>query len=230
VQDPRELFADEAYRRHNSRRLEHLASLGLELAGSDVLELGAGIGDHTGYFVDRGCLVTCIEGREANLALLRRRFPAVNALALDLDADQLPDLGSFAVVYAYGVLYHLRDPQCAIERMSRWCRGILALETCVSLGEASAIHPLSEPAENPTQALHGLGCRPTRRWVFDALANTFEHVYVPATQPWHEEFPLDWTIPVAAAAYTRAIFIASRQPLENALLLPRLPLRQRRCP
>jgi hypothetical protein len=62
------------------------------------------------------------------------------------------------------------------------------------------------------------------------LRAEFPHVYLPATQPWHEEFPLDWSIPVAAAPYTRAIFIAARRPLDNPLLLTALPQRQRRGP
>jgi SAM-dependent methyltransferase len=228
--DPQNFFSVGEYLRHNSRRLEHLTSLGLDIAGRDVLELGAGIGDHTGYFVDRGCAVTCVEGREENLQVLRRRFPAVTALALDLNGERLPDLGRFAVVYAYGVLYHLAEPARAIARMAQWCHGLLLLETCVSLGDGAAINPLVEPADNPTQALSGIGCRPTRRWVFEALTAEFAHVYLPATQPWHEEFPLEWAANVTSAPYTRAIFVASRQPLDNQLLLEKLPDRQRRGP
>src|SRR5690242_6357837 len=98
--DPISAFQYDGYRRHNSRRLEHLSSLGLPIAGRQVLELGAGIGDHTGYFVDRGCAVTAVEGRSENLAILQARFPAVATVLLDLDQPYLPDLGRFDVVYA----------------------------------------------------------------------------------------------------------------------------------
>jgi len=40
-------FHSVGYLRHNARRLEHLNSLGLDISGRSVLELGAGIGDHT---------------------------------------------------------------------------------------------------------------------------------------------------------------------------------------
>jgi len=50
-------FLSYHYQRHNQRRLEHLASLGLDIAGCTVLEVGAGIGDHTSFFLDRGCEV-----------------------------------------------------------------------------------------------------------------------------------------------------------------------------
>lgn len=49
------------YLRHNARRQEHLATLGLDLGNKSVLEVGAGIGDHTQFFLDRGCKVLCTE-------------------------------------------------------------------------------------------------------------------------------------------------------------------------
>ncbi len=47
---PLACFQSEHYQRHNEKRLEHLASLNLPIADSTVLEVGAGIGDHTGFF------------------------------------------------------------------------------------------------------------------------------------------------------------------------------------
>ena len=80
-----------------------------------------------------------------------------------------------------------------------------------------------------------------RSWVFNQLRTHFEHVYMPETQPWHIEFPLDWQqqqqqrrAPSAAAAaaaappLTRAVFVASRRPLENPLLHEVVPPQQRR--
>ena len=82
-------FHTEFYRRHNARRQEHLATLGLDLSNKSVLEVGAGIGDHTTFFLDRGCNVLCTEPREENLDVIRRRFesdPRVAVEQLDLDA------------------------------------------------------------------------------------------------------------------------------------------------
>ena len=42
---------------------------------------------------------------------------------------------------------------------------------------------------------------------------------LPATQPAHEEFPLDWSAPpVQGIEYQRAVFIASRRPIANPVL------------
>ena len=73
-------FRDDRYLRHNARRLEHLASLGLDLLGKRVLEVGAGVGDHTGFFLDRDCSVLSTEPRGENCQLfaetLRATAPA----------------------------------------------------------------------------------------------------------------------------------------------------------
>ena len=53
--------------------------------GKRVLELGAGIGDQTSYYLDRGCEVTVIEARPENIALLRSRYPQNTIIAMDLE-------------------------------------------------------------------------------------------------------------------------------------------------
>ena len=72
--DPVNSFHSDHYLRHTARRLEHLASLKIRVAGMSVLEVGAGIGDHSHYYLDRGCDVTITESRLENLAHLRSRY------------------------------------------------------------------------------------------------------------------------------------------------------------
>jgi 16S rRNA A1518/A1519 N6-dimethyltransferase RsmA/KsgA/DIM1 with predicted DNA glycosylase/AP lyase activity len=38
----------------------------LDLVGKSVLEVGAGVGDHTLYFLDRDCAVVSLEARGEN--------------------------------------------------------------------------------------------------------------------------------------------------------------------
>jgi hypothetical protein len=181
--DPREEFSGRHYLRHNRRRQEHLATLGLQLAGRSVIEVGAGIGDHTEFFLDRECSVLTSEGRPENVQILRDRFPYIAVRWLDLD-DPDPDFHESAeVVYCYGTLYHLSRPERALEFMADACTDLLLVETCVSFGEGQELNPVDEPVEHPSQSLSGRGCRPTRAWVFDRLGSLFPFVYVPRTQP-----------------------------------------------
>ena len=215
-----EFFIHDAYQRHNRRRQEHLASLMLPLAGKTILELGAGIGDHTSFFLDRNCTVTVTDVREENLVHVHKRFPLVGTRIFDIEGTSTPDLPSHEIVYAYGLLYHLADPASALIRMSSLAKEMLLLETCVSFGTNEAINQVPEDVTDPTQAAHGMGCRPTRLWVFNSLSRLFDYVYVPRTQPWHEEFPTDWLAPPPAntTGLFRSVFIASRTPLDSPML------------
>lgn len=218
-------FLHDAYQRHNRRRQEHLATLGLPVAGRSVLEVGAGIGDHTSFFLDRGCRVTVTDARASNLEAVRRRYDSVGVAQLDLEQAALPaGLEPHDVVYAYGILYHLKNPDQALANLSRLTRGMLLLETCVSFGQALAINPVLEEVSDPTQSASGFGCRPTRGWVFAALQRHFPFAYVTRTQPWHDEFPVDWRAepPRNATGLYRSVFVGSRQELPLAQLSPSL--------
>jgi hypothetical protein len=226
---PVHAFHNNHYLRHNARRLEHLASLRIPLAGSSVLEVGAGIGDHSHYYMDRNCRMTITEARPENLAHLKSRYPNCDVRFLDMDSPSDIDGGPFDVVHCYGLLYHLSKPQQALAFLSNNTAGLLLLETCVSFGEDEQINLIGEPQSDATQAFSGTGCRPTRPWLFRELKSHFEHVYVPLTQPCHDEFPLDWQAPDKhLLPLQRAVFVASRKPLQNELLSTALPLEQSR--
>ena len=226
---PLDSFLSEPYQRHNKRRQEHLATLGLPIAGRSVLEIGAGVGDHTGFFVDRGCRVTSTDGRLECVEAVAARFPGVRAVQFDANGPAPAELDPHDVVYAYGLLYHLREPARALRMMSDLCGSMLLLETCVTGGVEISLPFVDEVVTDPTQALDGVGCRPTRPWVWAQLSDLFPFVYSTATQPWHEEFPIDWSDPnLGKASLVRSIFVASRRQIDNPLLMPLLPDRQGR--
>jgi SAM-dependent methyltransferase len=230
-------FHSVSYLRHNARRLEHLASLNLPIRDRTVLELGAGVGDHTTFFLDRGCTVTCVEPRAENCTLLaslmhERQSTGYAAAArcriLRADAVSFEHVltETFDVVHCYGLLYHTDDPAAVLAAIARKCTGLLLLETCVAFGSHHAIHQVPEKAHIPSQSVTGVGCRPTRTWIFARLTELFGFAYMPATQPAHQDFPLDWTGSQPKDFEARAVFIASRQKLENPLLLSEVPSHQ----
>ncbi len=222
--DPLSEFHSDHYLRHNARTLEHLATLKLPLAGRSVVEVGAGIGDHTSFFLDRGCTVVTSDARARNLELLEERWPGIDARLLDLDDPPTPITAE--IVYCYGTLYHLRHPAEALEYLAACCTGLLLIQTVVGWGDDERLDIVDEPQQTPSQAAGGVGCRPTRLWVNRQLNLHFPYVYVPVTQPWHPEYPIDWTTAQPPVALARAIFIAARAPLENPLLTTTLPQRQ----
>jgi SAM-dependent methyltransferase len=230
VPSPYAVFLTPAAHAINRARQDHLASLGLDLSGKRVLEVGAGIGLHTRFFLARGCGVVVTDGEPQNVEEIRRRHPGLRAEVLDLDDGQaaLSHLGSFDLVYCYGLLYHLADPERAIRRLSEVCTGQLLLETCVSLGRYSEVVFLRDFAGN-NQATSGIGCRPTRAWLMEKLVAYFGHAYHSKTQPAHPDFPTDWDLPETRLIY-RAVVVGSKQPLQSPALTTEIPRKQAQQP
>ncbi len=229
-------FTTEGYQRHNRARQEHLASLGLDLDNKTVLELGAGVGDHTGFWFDRNCFVRCVEARPENIVQLSLRMRSDWVIQHDLDGPEFPAV-SAQIIYAYGILYHLGRPAEALAVWADHCKELLLLETVVDPSPMCELKRLRESFDNPTASFTGLACRPSRNWVYRELCRHFPHVYLPVTQPDHDEFPLDWSemrwgeddLGEQVRGLIRAVFVASRTPLENPLLIEQLPTRYLAC-
>lgn len=232
--DPRQDFHSFWYLNHTFRVLEHLASMNLDLRNKNVLEVSAGIGDFTTFFLDRGCTVHATDSRAPNLAMMKWRFekePRVKTFFLDMEypgTSDLPRGEKYDVVFNYGLLYHLANPKESIEFLVPFAKDLFLLETCVSPGNEEAINLVKEEKVYFSQAMHGTGCRPTRPWIFNQLKRHFPHVYMPTTQPNWKNHPIDWENKSAWSDLTRAIFVASRSPLDNPLLVPEVPMKQTR--
>ena len=216
-------FFSRPYQVHNRARLAHLESLCLPLANRRVLELGSGPGDHTGFYVERGCAVVSVDARQECLDVLKQRYPGVNAELCDLnDPAALRPLGAFEVIHCYGILYHLEEPSQLIRYMGEACSGLAVVETCVNADRAQSADIVDETIGDFTQSSTGRGSRPTREWVFEALGRCFPFVYQTQTQPNHPEFPVDWKDLTYAPPLIRAVFVASKQPLDLPSLSPKL--------
>jgi SAM-dependent methyltransferase len=222
-------FYSPHYQTHNRARLSHLASLGLPLEGRKVLEVGCGPGDHTGFYLERGCSVRAVDARQECIDAVRARYPGVETARIDLNTPgALRSLGQFEIVHSYGLLYHLEDPETGIANMASACSDLLLLESCVSPHHSEHVYPADELAEDFTQSVRGLGCRPTRQWLFNILQQHFPFVYQTRTQPNHPEFPTDWSTVSDEQGLVRIVLISSRNPIEMTLLSPVLLERQER--
>lgn len=226
--DPAEIFSYFLYQIHNCRRLEHLATLGLDLHRRSVLDVGAGVGDLTSFFINRDCPVTALEGRPDSAAILRKRLPTVKVIEADIEAAAGPPLDPHDVVFCYGLFYHLAEPALALGRCAAATKRMMLIETCVTMNPKPVLSAGTEDQAHPSAGLTGTAQIPSRAWLVEELKKHFPHVYLPRTQPNHPEFPLDWSRP-PERPQTRAIFIASHAPLRNAQLVDSIPERQTRC-
>lgn len=221
-------FRNPRYLRHSSRRLEHLASLQLDLDNKTVLELGAGIGEHSQFFLDRGCSVFSIEPRDINTAEIWRRhsdplefISEKNHSAFRMTADEavrLLENTHFQIIYNYGLLYHISNPLELLRKSAELCEGIYLLETAVSdLIDTPEFY--AENSKEPTNAIDQDCKLVSRKEIYSALKEVLPYVYLPRRQPAHEQFINDWTQKKGAnLTRHRAVFIGSVTPLNNSLL------------
>ncbi len=226
MSSPFEVFFEVSASRINTARLQHLATLQLDLDGKRVLEVGAGVGRLTGFFEERGCTVVSTDGRPENVEEIRNQFPHRRAEVLDLETTaDFSYLGEFDIVFCYGTLYHLQHPEAALKAMAQVCRGMILLETCVTPGDDLEIHLEAEDLNNPNQAYSGMGCRPTRPWIMAMLKQCFGYAYVTQHQPCHHDFDLNWESPYPKKLH-RSVFVGSKQAIANSTLSATLPSQQ----
>jgi SAM-dependent methyltransferase len=216
-------FSSLPYQAHNRARLAHLESLGLPLSNRRVLELGSGPGDHTEFYIKRQCEIISVDARQECLDVLKGRYPGVQTVLCDLNEPaRLAELGLFDVIHCYGILYHLENPHRLLAYMGGASSGLAIVETCVSPGNTQSMEIAHETLGDYTQSFTGQGCRPARKWLFEELGRFFSFVYHTRTQPNHPEFPIDWNDLSAAPPLVRAVFVASKEPLDLPSLSPTL--------
>lgn len=155
------VFMAQPYQKHTVARLEHLDSLDLDIRGRRVLEVGAGIGEHTLFYLHRACQVTSTDGRSELVRFIRNRL-GIPAHVLDVETDigKLTRLGKFDILHCYGLLYHISNAAEFIAHASL-AADRMFLETCVTFGHENALHTFAEDPKKIWEATSGRGsCRP----------------------------------------------------------------------
>lgn len=231
---PDEVFHTARYLRSDFRRMEHLALLDLPLRDRSVLEVGAGIGDLTSFFLDRGCTVTSTDPRPENVERFRTRYAIdplwpperLTIVCSDIEGLAGNGVGAHEVVFCYSVLNQLGEPEAALRALASLCTGFLIVEAGTLSGanrDDDTIEYTEGEGDDPAGSVSGLFCRPTRPWIYNRLAALFPHVYMPLIQPEFDRYRRDWREPASGRAQHRAIFVASRAPMDHPHLFEGIP-------
>lgn len=149
------------------RRNLEILKLPTSLAGRRVLDIGAWDGFYSFEVARRGAASVLATdwfvwrgetwGDKAAFELARRSLGfegVVEDRLIDVMSLSPEAVGTFDVVLFLGVLYHMKDPIGALERVSGVCRDLLVLETELALDwvpwPAARVFPGSELNGDPT--------------------------------------------------------------------------------
>lgn len=97
-----------------------IATVGKPAAEIDVIDIGAGTGQLTGGFVERGCNVNAVEPDDRMRQALAERIQGQAAVAGSAESIPLPDASADLVVGAQ--MWHWVDPLRAIPEVARVLR------------------------------------------------------------------------------------------------------------
>ncbi|HTN20023.1 MAG TPA: methyltransferase domain-containing protein [Pelobium sp.] len=211
-------FLTYQYQHINIERLKHLDTLGLGVEGKRILDLGAGIGDHSLFYLYKNCEVTALEGRKDLVDFINERLNlSASCVNFEEELNLLEQYRNYDFAHCFGLLYHLKNPEEFLHSVAKTAN-VLLLETIVSNESLDDINLIAEDSKNSTQAISGIGCRPNRKWLYIKLKTIFKHVYIPLTQPNHDQFPKDWTNSPKGMSHSRIFFIGSHIELDSPLL------------
>jgi SAM-dependent methyltransferase len=216
-------FDTEDARAINQARLEHLGSLGLPLTGRRVLDVGSGPGHLAQFFVERGCTVVSTDTREENIARMKELYPGHDGRVADVETDDVASLGSFDVVFCYGLLYHLENPVRALRNLVAACDDLLLIETML-VDSPLAVLRLEDEYLSANQAVLGIAHRPSSAWLAMALDRIgMSSVYAAAEPPAHPDYRWLRRGDLSTERdghLLRGVFVASRHPLDLETLVP----------
>lgn len=97
-------------------------------SGKKIIDLGAGHGDLAASFLRLGADVLCVDAREENLEIIRKKHPALKTMRLDLDYEFPFEQHQFDVVISAGLLCHLKNYERHLENICNVAQYII-LET-----------------------------------------------------------------------------------------------------
>jgi hypothetical protein len=132
--------------------------------GYKILETGAGHGAMGKIFLDLGYDVTSSDGREEYVKIMQNQRR--KAMLLDVNKQEISDVGVFDVILSFGLLYHIKEPEFFIQSCAKNCK-VMVLETVVCDRDDAVLDIVREAGgwRGKDQALDEEGCRPSPSWV-----------------------------------------------------------------
>jgi 2-polyprenyl-3-methyl-5-hydroxy-6-metoxy-1,4-benzoquinol methylase len=209
------------YQQVTNSEIAHFDTMKIDIKNKRIIDLGAGVGRLTPIFTKEKNDLICVDGRKENTDIINKDYPAIKTAVMDVELDDLKQLGVFDIVFCYGLLYHVSDPHSLIRKISEICSDTLLLSTCVLDSDRPEMYLLEEHPDN-TQAMH-LACRPSPAYIRLALKHSgFKYLYEPVQIPAHPQYQQKLTNSreyIKNSILFRKIFVASKKEITSSGLI-----------
>jgi len=187
-------------------------------------DVGCGLGFFSGLLRDSGFSVTAIDGRQENVEEAARRFPGVTFKRHDAQDERIRELGTFDLVFCFGLLYHLENPLLAIRHLEAMTGQIIFIEAVVFPGDEPVMALVDEEIHED-QGLNHIAFYPTEACLAKMLYRSgFSRAYAMAAPPQHPDYQA-----TRGSRRVRTMLLGSRERIRSKLLVdlpePSTPIR-----
>jgi len=190
-----------------------LREVGAPLGLRAAIDVGCSLGYFCGVLRSLGLDVTGVEGRSENAEEAKRRNPGIIFHTLSVEDPRVCGLGSYDLVFCFGLLYHLENPFLAIRHLHAMTRRLLLVEAVVFPGEAPVLGLVDE-SDKEDQGLNHVALYPTEACLVRMLYRTgFSFVYRFSPLPSHPGYRVRGGLP-----RVRTMLAASFEPLASSAL------------
>jgi SAM-dependent methyltransferase len=186
-------------------------SLGL----STVLDLGCGVGHFSNILKNMGFKVVGVDARTENVEEARRRYPELSFAVADAEDPGLRKLGTFDLVFCFGLLYHLENPFRVIRNISAMTSKLGIMEgICYPCAEP--VLSLLDEGKLEDQGVNYMAFYPSEAALVKMFRRAgFSECYLPSEMPAHPEYQQD-----QLGFRRRTLLVASKLALASSALRP----------
>ncbi len=211
------VFDHKHYEELNRSRSEVVSRLLAELKSPlnlhTAVDVGCGLGYFSALLQSLGLEVTAADGRRENAEEAARRVPNVHFHTINAEDATLRSLGTFDLVFCFGLLYHLENPFLTIRHLHAMTKSLLLVEGLIYPGDEPIMGLVDEtPFED--QGLRNYAFYPTEACLVKMLYRAgYPHVHRFTAPPDHPEYH-----DTPSARKNRTALAASLRPLASAFL------------
>jgi glycosyltransferase involved in cell wall biosynthesis/SAM-dependent methyltransferase len=163
--------------------------------GKKILDLGAGNGEFANIFARLGAEMTCVDARESNLNLIRKKFPYIKTMQLDLEKDFPFEPFSFDMAISIDLLCHLKTYEKHIESLLSVSERIVLETEILDSSNPNILVPIYESKDIDDHSFSGEGSIVSEKNLQNKLSSlNAKFKRVDETKLNHGQFRYDWSV------------------------------------